>query len=113
MAQPRWVPCCPNCRTKLGNPPSREIMRLTDGRSLTRPCSCGTETAWEANLGRREPESPFGAREYAKALNLLLQLYNIATELRDTARTQHADSCSCERCKTFRAVHTFIHHGEG
>jgi hypothetical protein len=62
------------------------------------------------------PASPFGAREYAKALNLLLQLYNVAKTLRERlvslGRIPHG-TCDCTECQTFRAVHAFIYHGEG
>ncbi len=56
---------------------------------------------------------PFSAREYAKALNLLLQLYTVATEMREKQTVKHAVICMCMQCRTFRTVQTFIYHGEG
>lgn len=56
------------------------------------------------------PEAPFSAREYAKALNLLLQLYNV-TQAHKLGPC--VTPCTHDMCVTLRHVHTFIYHGEG
>ena len=78
------------------------------------PMMLGTQCR---NAEEVAPTSPFSAREYAKALNLLLQLYNVALNWTWAERKANHNggngTCVCELCKTFRAVHSFIYHGEG